>query len=388
MKAKFIIPLAVVVAVVGLAIYIRPNRAPLAPPLEQTSSLSTNRVVRPRLPAPRMPVTAPSVESTTDDWRSTNLIAQSQANAQQSSNLIARLLKGESPKLTREQIESYLAGNRRSADSLLAAFRTTRDRTFLQEAMEKFPNDPRVDFDAIFQGQTSSGVPLPPEERRQWLDAFKRAAPDNALANYLSAYDYFKSGQTDQAVQELLDASGKPSFQDYSLDFIQNAEEAYRAAGYPDAEAKATAETQLLLPQLNQLRQVGRDLVALANSYRQAGDEASAQAALQMGVTLGQRLEVDGSAGQFVINNLVGIAIQRIVLGAMNPTTSLDSAGHTAQDRLNELAQQRQSIQALDTQRDLLPTMSEQDLISYFDREKAFGEVEALRWLVGKYGQQ
>jgi hypothetical protein len=28
------------------------------------------------------------------------------------------------------------------------------------------------------------------EERRQWLDTLKRVAPDNALADYLSANDY------------------------------------------------------------------------------------------------------------------------------------------------------------------------------------------------------
>ena len=42
-----------------------------------------------------------------------------------------------------------------------------------------------------------------PAELRQRLDAFEQSAPDNPLANYLSALDYFKSGQISQAVQEL-----------------------------------------------------------------------------------------------------------------------------------------------------------------------------------------
>lgn len=39
-----------------------------------------------------------------------------------------------------------------------------------------------------------------PEERRQWLDALKQSDPDNAMASYLSALQYFRSeGQTVQS---------------------------------------------------------------------------------------------------------------------------------------------------------------------------------------------
>ena len=166
-------------------------------------------------------------------------------------NLMARLLKGETPKLTRERIESYLKENRRSAASLLAIFRATGDSALLREA-EKYPHDPQVNFAAVFDKDAS------PEERRQRLDAFKQSAPDNALANYLSALDYFKSGQTDQAVQELSAAFGKQGFQDYSWDFVQNAEEAWRAAGYTEAETKMVATWQLLLPHLAGLNDLSK----------------------------------------------------------------------------------------------------------------------------------
>ncbi len=51
---------------------------------------------------------------------------------------------------------------------------------------------------------------LPPDARRQWLDVFEKSAPNNGLANYLSTNNYFNSGQTDKAVQELINVSGKP----------------------------------------------------------------------------------------------------------------------------------------------------------------------------------
>ena len=87
--------------------------------------------------------------------------------------------------------------------SLLAAYRASGDRGLLEEAMKSYPTDPKVAFEAVFTEDTS------PEQRRQWLNTFEQMAPDNALANYLSARDYFKAGQTDQAVQELTSAAGK-----------------------------------------------------------------------------------------------------------------------------------------------------------------------------------
>jgi hypothetical protein len=89
--------------------------------------------------------------------------------------------EGTTPGMSRVQIESYLEQNRRSAESLLAAFRLTRDRALLQEAAEKYPNDPRVHYAgwiSAYRDDNSS-----PEERRQWLEAFKQSAPGNALAN-------------------------------------------------------------------------------------------------------------------------------------------------------------------------------------------------------------
>lgn len=140
-------------------------------------------------------------------------------------NLIARLLKGETPKLTPEQIEAYLKQNRRNAASLLAMFRATRDPALLKEALANYSTDPRVNFAALFRPDAS------PEEKRQQLDAFEQAAPDNSLANYLSALNYFQSGQTDKAAQELERITPQQKFQDYSWDFVENAEEAWRAGG-------------------------------------------------------------------------------------------------------------------------------------------------------------
>jgi ABC-type transporter MlaC component len=314
-----------------------------------------------------MQVTHPPSASLTEDLQPTNRIAQ---------------LRDKPPKLTTEQVESYLKANRRNAASLLAAYRTTGNPALLKEAMQQYPNDPQVDFEAVFTKDAS------PEQRRQWLDAFKQSAPENALANYLSALDYFKAGQTDQAVQELIAASDKPQLQNYSLDRVQDDEEAYLAAGYSEAEAAAVAHAGLPCPDLQPLRVVVRDyLVPLANSYQQVDDEQSAQAALQMGLNLCERLK--GSAGP-LIDNLMGFAIQRSVLASMDPNSPYGSTGQTVQNQFDAIVQQQVTLGRFAgvSEDNLLPTLSDQELVNFFNRVKLFGEADAARWLVNKYGQK
>jgi RNA polymerase sigma factor (sigma-70 family) len=319
----------------------------------------------PRMPAPRVQPAAAT--------------ALAPADVSLPANLYARLFKdGNETRLTLEQLQPYLEANDRNSGSLLAAFRATGDPSLLHEALQKYPNDPQVNF----AGAVSKD--LSPEDHRQALDAFKKADPDNALANHLSALSYFNSGQSDQAVQELIAAAGKPRFEDYSRDFVQNAAEAYLAAGYPAAEAKTLSTTGLSLPQLGDLRQLGQDMVSLAASYRQANDEASAQATLQIAANLGQSYR--NASSEQLVGQLVGMQIEKSALTAMSPASPYGDPGQTVQDRLNQLAQQKASLNDLTRQMDpIMQNMSDQDWISFNDRLMVFGEEPAMRWLAQKH---
>jgi RNA polymerase sigma factor (sigma-70 family) len=294
---------------------------------------------------------------------------------------LAQLLETKE-RLSAAQVEAYLSENRRSAASLLAAFRTTRDEALLEEAMQKFPNNPQVAFEAALRKEAT------PAERHHWLEAMKQAAPQNSLADYLSALDQFKAGQTDQAVQELLSASGKQELQDYSRQRSQDDEEAYRVAGYSVHEAKLIAAAHLLLPHLAQMRELGNYIVDLAKSYAQAGDASSAQNALQMGITMGRRFG-DPSPGESLIGQLVGIAVERTTLGAMDPKAISGADGQTVEERLKQLTERRSAIQQLSHEAESLwPTLPDEDWISFNDRSKVFGEEAALRWVTSKYSQK
>ena len=73
----------------------------------------------------------------------------------------------------------------------------------------------------------------------------------------------------------------------------------------------------------------------------------------------------------------------------MDPATPYGAGGQTVQTRLDALVQQRQTIKTLNQSVEvLLATLPEQELVTFFDRQKVFGESPTLRWLVAKYGKQ
>jgi hypothetical protein len=172
---------------------------------------------------------------------------------------------------------------------------------------------------------------------------------------------------------------------------VQNVEEAYLSAGYSEAEAKAAAcyshSALQALPPLSELRSLAEHLGELGKRYQQAGDEASAQAALEIGVEMGRRLEQAAGGGSHVSQNGTGVRIQRILFGSMDPSTPYGNTGQTVQNQLDALTDRANSWRGLWKQAEpALQTMSDQDLISYFDRMKGLGEVVALRWVVNRQG--
>ncbi|HLX69126.1 MAG TPA: sigma-70 family RNA polymerase sigma factor [Verrucomicrobiae bacterium] len=368
---------AVIAVAVGVAIYEARQTANLRAQVEalqreRNSALhqlaSVSARPGPRLPAPPVQIIVQTNAAPVEELPLTNLYAR---------------IKDKATVLTAEQVAAYLQANHTNASTLLAAYRTSRDVATLKEAMEKYPNDPRVDFEALMAMAVNR---LPSDDRQQWLSNFEKNAPDNALGYYLSAQNDLQSGLSDKALQELAAAAGKP-FDDYTADRIQNDQEAYLAAGYPLAEATTIASMGEILPQLAPMKQLAQNLISLANAYSQSGDTASAQAVLQTALNLGENVG-GGSANPVLISQLVGDAVETMALTNMNPTSLYGDSGQTVQDYLNQIKQQRAAIRDMDQQvQTLMPMLSDQDIMTYENRRSLFGEVAAMQWVLNKYGQ-
>ena len=292
-----------------------------------------------------------------------------------SNNWLARLMStNPATELPRETIDRWLSSGHTNAEDLLAARQAGGGMDFLRMALTNHPNDPRVLLAAV---ALNDG----PEATRERLIRFKAAAPENSLPDYLSARDNLKNGRPDEAVADLLAASRKTSFNDYMLDAMQNTEDLYLQSGKSPAEAKALGASTALLPHLAQFKGLAQDMAALQRQYLASGDTASAENLAKMGTQLGQQL-IEGEGSKTLISQLVGAAIERIVLSPLDPAKTYDFLQGTIPDRTAQLdanrTATRQRAQFLDQ---WTRSASDAELISYFDRFKMYGESAAMQWV-------
>ena len=348
---KFILGLAALVAVISVCIYVNRRTGPhSAQPTNLVSSpaQTTNRPIIHAQQPPAWTETPEKIDST---------------NAAM---------------LPREKVEEYLRRHNRNVASLLAAFHVLRDTNLLNEAASNFPNDPHVQWTILAEDAF-------PGDRRKWLDAFKASSPGNSLANYLSAQDYFKNNQPEAAMKEMMAATGKSQFADYSMESILDAEDLYRSSGMSDADTHRDAMSTLLdgLRQLSQFKDLARSLQDLQHQYANSGDPTSVQNLAQMGVEFSNRIAT-GDDGKFAINQLVANATQAIMIESLDQNTSYNFlGGETPTQRLAEFQEQRAALHDLNIKFTAASAIATEDQMNaYWERSKIYGGWSAMQWLV------
>ncbi len=288
---------------------------------------------------------------------------------------IARLLNGESEehRLSMVEVNEYLARNRESGFSLVAAFGVSRDREYLKRAATNSPNDPFVQTQVLLHN-------VFPEERQKWIDSLKKSSPENSLPHFLSASDLMTSGDVAGALEEVRAAQGK-SFDDFTKEMGFAQEEAYLSAGRNPAEAKALGNSEVLLPQLAPFKKFAVDLAEKAGEFGNAGDSAAQQALLSAAWELGHQLSVSGREGT-LLHGLVGLAVENIALNKWPEGVDapfLDRSVPEQRERNREIRANIREVSPVAGR--WLPTASENEVIAYYDRLRMFGEWETLKWL-------
>lgn len=278
------------------------------------------------------------------------------------------------PGLSHEAVGRWIERNGTNAESLLAAAQTEGGQEHLLKALELYPHDPRVLCASIRLNDS-------PEAKRERLERFKAADPENALPYYLSAREHLKRSEPEKAIGDLLAASQQGRFDDYTLQAMQSAEELYLSAGVSPGEAKAVGGASVLLPHLAQLKDLTVGLMDLRQQYVAAGDGQSADNLTRFSLQLAEHL-TSGEGSRFVINQLVGAAIQQIALNKLDANQSYDFLPGGVGPSKDQIAVFRDSIkQDNKIVEQWLTTANEQQVMSYFDRIKLYGERSAFEWV-------
>ena len=372
-NSKSILRGCAVAALIGaIALWAWDSRDPTAPELETAATTATTLPARGKIQALVQQPAVTNLGATTEE------AGRSPDSKKEKLSLVKRMENGKMLSPDPAKLAAYLHENSGNAEALLTVSRLTNNLPLLRQAAQSNPGDPRIQLDLAVRGDT-------PEERLEALNRLRELAPDNALVSYLSAREQFQRGDSDAAIAALNGIGNASQLNDYVPESIQSAEEAYLAVGYTPAEAKAAAVLGLARPQLKSLNELSKSLAELRQSYAQAGDLQAASTVGQLGTELGRRLQ---NQSPFIIDELVGIAVETRLLKQSPAEAAINATGQTAGERLAELGARRKEINTLAAKATpALNALTDASAMTYFDRQKVYGEVEALRWLAKRNGQ-
>ena len=288
---------------------------------------------------------------------------------------IKELLAGKVPQLNQLEVEAFLKNQGRSTTTLLVASRLLNDLSFAREAAKADPKNPAVQLELALRGET-------PEEKSAAVAAFREAAPGNSLGDFLAAHQAFLTGDGAAAGAALVQSLENPLFADYSQQLVAGSEQAYLEAGYEPTAAAGAAMFALTVPRAQPLMEVSKNLLSLQQEFIRTADFDAAEPTVIIGLTLGQRIQ---DQGPYLIDQLMGVSIERQFLQQLDPLTQAGPGGQTAGERLEALDAKLMEVRSLTTAfTEKFASADEPTQAQYLERMKSEGELAAMRWLVGK----
>lgn len=270
------------------------------------------------------------------------------------------------------EAESMVRGRGASALSLLAMARLSGEATWLRRAAEAHPDDSRVRL-ALYHAAED------PAERAAALAAYRAADPDNALGGYLAAWEAGRAGDAAGVAAALVDASLAEGLRREELAIVLEADAMLRASGMGDREAFAEAMGSMKASDVAALAGLGRNMGELQRLFVELGDWDEADFLLEQALSLGGSMRQGG----LLLDNLVGISVERQLLGALDPQTVIGWDGERAGDRLADLEAEQAAVGyvAGDWVETATAQLDAEGWAEYRRRLAEEGERAALRWL-------
>jgi len=286
---------------------------------------------------------------------------------------IKDIMAGKVPKLNPLEVEAFLKNQGRTTMNLLAASRLLNDLAYVREAAKADPKDPAAQLELTLRGES-------PEEKSAALAAFREAAPGNSLGDYLAAHQSFASGDAAGAGAALAQSLDNPFYADYTQKIIVGTEQAYLDAGYDPVPAATAAMLSFTLDHVKPVMEVSDNLKQLQEEFIRSADFDAAEPTVIIGLTLGQRIQ---DQGPYLIDQLVGVAIEKKFLQQLDPLTQAGPGGQTAGERLEALDAKLLEIKTLSPAfTEKFATADDTTQSQYLEKMKSEGELAAMRWLV------
>ena len=287
--------------------------------------------------------------------------------------LLKKLLEGgELPKLTPEELGAHVGKCGHSAASLLAAWQLGGDPAWLDEATQRYPDDPKV---ALAKLSTFKELN---EDSREWIERLKKNDPGNAVGWCYDAMIAFKVGDSEQARDALAEAAGRDRFGSSFKEEAQSLAAAYQSAGYDGFASEVIGMASVPLPQA----QLAQGLVkeAIAGLGPDLDDSV-----IQDMLTITRAVRGQDNTAPLVMS-LVSAAMERKTLDQLSALELIPGTRKFVLERLDELSQERDTVKTvLGKGTPLLSKLNESELRQYMRRSTVEGELKAMQWLIGRH---
>lgn len=280
-----------------------------------------------------------------------------------------------------ERGQKWLAARGRDAGSLIAMWDVTGDETILNEAAEKFPNDPRVCLAMIRQAENDAAKAMP------WIERLIAAEPKNPEGFYLKAAALMNARDRAGALAALRTAATMGGPRDNHLrERVMTVREGALAsgAGVGDAAYLALAaplENSTIYTPVTSMAQALKQELAEAKA---GGHDDRVLEVAGLGLGLAARFG-DASAG-VVVDAMVASSMERMILNQLSDDTEIGAEGKTVKQMKEEAALRSQQLGVYMKQQTshpgLLENSTEAVMAEYTDRFLLHGEIAARAWLI------
>lgn len=240
---------------------------------------------------------------------------------------IKEVLEGIIQPPAQAEVDAFLQEHGRSQSNLLAAHTLTSDISYLEEALQRFPDNPNVLVAILSQEK-------PQENAIELAETLTFLEPDNALSHYLHGKALLDVGEIDAAFVALSDGASASSFQATLTEQIEGLTAFHEFQGSSPDLALIQSVFGAGLPHLDKMRKLTQELTI----YNSQDDIA-----VSVGVAMGNHLS-QGAGNYLLINQLVGLAIEQQFLESRPPETFNLFLNQTHGELLRDIERQRSHI--------------------------------------------
>lgn len=295
------------------------------------------------------------------------------ASGSSSAGTLKKILEGgDPPKLTAEQLGAFVEEEKHSVASLLAAWQMAGDPAWLEEAAQRYPDNPRVALAKLAAiKELDAGA-------AEWVRRLKQADPGNAIGWCYDALIAFKEGSPAAARAALAEAAQRGRFDVHASESAAELAKAYRGAGMDGFAADVLGLFGVPLPQAQLAMKVQREAISQLGGNL---DDALVQDMLKLATAV----RGEGEEG-FLITKLVGSAMERKLLAELSTLDLVPGTRTFVLERMSELDSERSVVRDLAQKTaPLMQGLNESELRQYFKRSAVEGELKAMQWLLARH---